>query len=206
MRLTTFILAATCLFVSGCHTRRPLSDPATSKSDQNLFGHWSGSSENAGKRRSTHLFIGANTVEGNPESIFELVVILYEDHKIRNFTDSSPIGPKMYFTTTQVGNLRLMNVLGSEKEAADLSKPNSYATWSKRDTSRCAICSYEILNDVLTIRMIDDKKLGTLVENGTLKTNGDFISESSLIELLRQSKGDVIFDDATPLVLKKSAD
>jgi hypothetical protein len=116
----TTSLCIALLLASGCiliPDGKPLSDPYVSPVDEGLCGVWRLDTEEPDLAH--YLFIEKSQAKGNPV----LLKLVGRSHRTKS-TEKSDESP-LYCSTTTLGDISYLNVLGSD----DFSAPNSYKEW-----------------------------------------------------------------------------
>jgi hypothetical protein len=192
------------LLTPGCtvDTTEPLSDPATAKPDESLYGHWISRSEGPAKTSESHAFIGKHTTKGNPGGIIEVARVDWDpDAK----TVRQP--PRIYLTVSRIGETSYMNLFWS-KVGGDLSldSEGSYGQWKKDEMKRCTILRYQCDSKTLQVwsaRKAEDQ-LRDLSNAGDLKLVHDktTVTPDSLVRYLQKNGGEQLFNDPMPVYRK----
>jgi hypothetical protein len=192
------------LLTPGCtvDTTEPLSDPATAKPDESLYGHWISKSEGPGKTGEDHAFIGKHTTQGNPRGIIEVARVDWEPAGNKVYQP-----PRIYLTVSRIGETSYMNLFYA-KGGADLSldAKGSYEQWKKDPMRRCMILRYRCDGKTLqiwTARKAEDQ-LRDLSKAGELKLVGDptTVTADSLHRYLQKNGGEQLFNDPMPVYRK----
>jgi hypothetical protein len=154
MNSRIFLLLLACLVASGCDdSKKPLSDPKTTKADERLIGIWR---DTAG---STEDYFHVGRAGKNfPPSMLRIVSVRHGDGTVE------PPEEYLAFPTVLQGKSYL-NVVIDPKQVKHLDENG----WKPETVDCYTFLRYEVQGDRLTVWLIDEQAKERAVKDGKIK-------------------------------------